>query len=120
MFTINARKRIKFYKKMPIKQFEDILDKIVPKCNRLLISKVVENLPGKDLDLYVKAVKSRNLKCYMYCNGARLNGDFLKALDQGIDFIRYSIIGYNPEQYRKWMNVDNFNLIISNIREAKE
>ncbi len=111
-----------FTRKMPIKQFESILDKIVPKYGNPIINLEGSGEPtmAKDLDSYVKAVKSRNLKCYMYCNGARLNGDFLKrVLDQGIDFIRYSIIGYNKEKYHKWMNIDNFDLIISNIKEAK-
>ena len=35
---------------------------------------------AKDLDLYIKAVKKRNLKCFMYCNGAKLNGDFMKKV----------------------------------------
>ena len=67
---------------------------------------------SKDLDKYVKIVKDKNLKCFMYCNGARLNGDFMKrVIDAGIDFIRFSIIGYDREQYIKWMNIDNFELI---------
>ena len=34
----------------------------------------------------------------MYCNGANLRGDFMKkVIDAGIDFIRFSIIGYNQE-----------------------
>ena len=54
----------------------------------------------------------------MYCNGARLNGDFIKKMvDAGIDFIRFSVIGYNKEQYKKWMNVDNFQLIKSNMQK---
>ena len=47
----------------------------------------------------------------MYCNGANLNGSFMeKVLDAGIDFIRFSIIGYNKEKYKEWMNIDNFDL----------
>ena len=54
----------------------------------------------------------------MYCNGARLNGDFMKkVVDAGIDFIRFSIIGYNKEKYKQWMNIDNFDLIKKNIHE---
>jgi radical SAM protein with 4Fe4S-binding SPASM domain len=76
---------------------------------------------AKDLDKYITAVKKRNLKCYMYCNGARLNGKFMKnVIDAGIDFIRFSVIGYNKEKYKKFMDVDNFELILSNIREIKE
>ena len=53
----------------------------------------------------------------MYCNGARLNGQFMKkVIDAGIDFIRISVIGYNRDLYKKWMNVDNFDLILSNLK----
>ena len=56
----------------------------------------------------------------MYCNGANLRGEFMKkVIDAGIDFIRFSIIGYNQNVYKKWMNIDNFDLIINNIVEAK-
>ena len=37
------------------------------------------------------------------------------VVDAGIDFIRISVIGYNRELYKKWMNIDNFNLILSNL-----
>ena len=42
------------------------------------------------------------------------------VVDAGIDFIRISVIGYNRELYKKWMNVDNFDLIKSNIIELKK
>jgi MoaA/NifB/PqqE/SkfB family radical SAM enzyme len=112
-----------FTRKMSIKEFERILDMIVPKYGKPIINLEGSGEPtmAKDLYEYVKAVKKRGLKCYMYCNGARLNGDFMKkVIDAGIDFIRFSIIGYNKETYKKWMNIDNFNLIIQNISEAKK
>ena len=57
----------------------------------------------------------------MYCNGARLNGKFMQdVIDAGIDFVRFGMIGYNKELYKKWMNIDNFDLIKSNIKEIKE
>ena len=57
----------------------------------------------------------------MYCNGARLNGQFMKdVVDAGIDFIRFSVIGYNRELYEKWMNIDNFELILKNLTELKK
>ena len=76
---------------------------------------------AKDLPEYVKAVKEKNLKCFMYCNGAKLNGKFMRdVVDAGIDFIRISVIGYNKEKYNQWMNADNFDLIISNLKELKQ
>ena len=40
-----------------------------------------------------------------------------EIIDAGIDLVRFSVIGYNKEKY-KWMDVDNFSLIKSNIRET--
>ena len=108
---------------MPLKEFERILDLIIPKYGKPLINLEGSGEPtmAKDLPQYIKAVKKRNLKCYMYCNGAKLNGDFLKkVLNEKIDFIRFSMIGYDKKTYLKWMNIDNFDLILSNIREAKK
>jgi len=112
-----------FKKKMPLIEFEKILDKLVPKYGYPLINLEGSGEPtmAKDLSKYVKAVKKRGLRCFMYCNGARLNGDFMKeVIDEGIDFIRFSIIGYNREKYLEWMNINNFDLILSNIFETKD
>ena len=112
-----------FTRKMHLKEFERILDMIIPKYGTPIINLEGSGEPtmAKDLYDYVHAVKKRGLKCYMYCNGANLRGDFMKkVIDAGIDFIRFSIIGYNQNVYKKWMNIDNFDLIIQNINEAKE
>ena len=111
-----------FTRKMPLIKFEKILDELVPKYGNPQINLEGSGEPtmAKDLFNYVKAVKKRNLKCFMYCNGARLKGDFMKkVIDAGIDFIRISVIGYNKDLYKKWMNIDNFDLILSNIEEMK-
>ena len=112
-----------FTRKMPLDEFEKILDKIVPKYGSPVINLEGSGEPtmAKDLDKYITAVKKRGLKCYMYCNGARLNGKFMNnIIDSGIDFIRFSVIGYNKEKYKKFMNVDNFELILKNISEIKK
>ena len=112
-----------FTRKMPLEKFKKILDDLVPKYGNPQINLEGSGEPtmAKDLFEYVKAVKNKGLKCFMYCNGARLNGDFMKkVIDAGIDFIRISVIGYNKELYKKWMNVDNFQLILSNLKEIKK
>tara|TARA_B100001964_G_scaffold237917_1_gene302369 strand:+ start:1411 stop:2373 length:963 start_codon:yes stop_codon:yes gene_type:complete len=111
-----------FTRKMPLTEFKDILDKIVPKYGKPIINLEGSGEPtmANDLHKYVDIVKSLALKCFMYCNAARLNGNFMRrVIDSGIDFIRISMIGYNREVYKKWMNVDNFELILSNIKETK-
>jgi MoaA/NifB/PqqE/SkfB family radical SAM enzyme len=112
-----------FTRKMPLERFKKILDDLVPKYGNPQINLEGSGEPtmAKDLPEYVKAVKEKGLKCFMYCNGARLNGEFMrKVIDAGIDFIRISVIGYNKDLYKKWMNIDNFNLIISNLNEIRD
>ena len=112
-----------FTRKMPLKQFENIIDMIVPKYGTPQINLEGSGEPtmAKDLPEYVKVVKKRGLKCFMYCNGSRLKDEFMKkVVDAGIDFIRVSVIGYNKEKYLKWMDVDNFDLIIKNVKELSE
>ena len=111
-----------FTRKMPLDEFKNILDQIIPKYGNPIINLEGSGEPtmAKDLAKYVSVVKSKNLKCFMYCNGARLNGSYMRGvIDAGIDFIRFSMIGYNREMYNKWMNIDNFDLIMNNISESK-
>ena len=112
-----------FTRKMPLKDFKKIIDDLVPKYGTPQINLEGSGEPtmAKDLPDYIKAVKEKNLKCFMYCNGARLNGEFMKqVIDAGIDFIRISVIGYNKEKYKKWMNIDNFDLIRDNIKQIQD
>jgi radical SAM protein with 4Fe4S-binding SPASM domain len=112
-----------FTRKMPLVEFKRILNELVPKYGNPQINLEGSGEPtmAKDLPEYIKAVKEKGLKCFMYCNGARLNGKFMRdVVDSGIDFIRISVIGYNKEKYNQWMNVDNFDLIISNLIELKQ
>lgn len=112
-----------FTRKMPLETFKKVLDKIVPKFGTPQINLEGSGEPtmAKDLPEYIKEVKKRGLKCFMYCNGARLNGKFMRdVIDAGIDFVRFSMIGYDKEQYKKWMNIDNFELIKSNIDEMAD
>jgi len=112
-----------FTRKMPLNEFKDILDQIIPKYGHPIINLEGSGEPtmAKDLHKYVSLVKSKNLKCFMYCNGARLTGNYMKeVIDAGIDFIRFSMIGYNRKEYQKWMDIDNFDLIIDNILKANE
>jgi hypothetical protein len=42
------------------------------------------------------------------------------VIDAGLDFVRFSFIGYTPELYKKWMSKDNYQLIIDNAIETSE
>lgn len=110
-----------FLRKMPLTQFTDILDQVKE------YGKPTINLEGSgeptmvtDLPDYIQACTDRGLKSYMYCNGARFRDQYMRdCIDAGLSLIRFSVIGYNRETYAKWMNVDNFDLIKDNARQAK-
>ena len=111
-----------FLKKMPLSQFEDI----VAQCAEHNVK--VINLEGsgeptlnRDLPKYVEIVKKYGAKAYIYSNGKNMSGSFMKdTVDAGLDFFRFSIIGYNEETYKKWMNSPFFNLVIKNAKDMKE
>jgi len=110
-------------RKMPLKQFKSILDQIVPKYGTPQINLEGSGEPtlAKDLHKYVREVKKRGLKCYIYTNGYNLRGDYMKRIvDEGIDFIRCSVIGYDAEKYKKWMDCDNFYRVRSNLMDTMD
>ena len=110
-------------RKMHLSQFEDILDQITPKYGtpQINLEGSGEATLAKDLDKYVASVKKRGLVCYMYTNAERLHGDFMKrVVDAGIDFIRCSVIGYNPEKYKYWMDADKFIRVRTNVIELQD
>ena len=109
-----------FLRKMPLPLFESILDQVVEVGNPAInLEGSGEPTMAKDLPLYVQACTDRNLKPIIYCNGANLNGQYMRdVIDAGMSMIRFSMIGSTQEEYHTRMNVDNFELIKSNIREA--
>jgi len=107
-------------RKMPLGLFKSILDQ--------LPGKPVINLEGsgeptlaKDLPKYIKECTKRGFKSFMYSNGSFMQGNFMKeCVDAGIDFVRFSCIGYNKKLYKQWMGEDNFYNILQNAQELNE
>ena len=111
-----------FTKMMPLSQFEDILDQIVPKYGHPVINLEGSGEPtlAKKLPLYVEAVAKRGCKSFMYTNGSYMSGHFMHdVIDAGLDFVRFSNIGYNSEKYLEWMRKDNFYRVRDNAIETK-
>jgi len=109
-------------KKMSLYDFE----KYVAQCAEAGLN--VVNLEGsgeptlnRDLAEYVKIVKKYGAKAFMFSNGRLMKDDFMKGVvDAGVDFFRFSIVGYNEEKYREWMNSPFYNLVINNLNEMQE
>ena len=109
-------------KKMSLEAFEDA----VAQCAEAGLN--VVNLEGSgeptlnnDLPKYIEIVKKYGAKAFMFSNGFKMSGDFMKeVIDAGADFFRFSIIGYNKELYQKWMNSPYFDKVIRNLHETQE
>lgn len=111
-----------FTRKMPLDLFESVLDQITPRYGTPVINLEGSGEPtlAQDLPLYVEACTRRGLPSFMYCNGALLKGTFMQdVVDAGIDFVRFSCIGYNRELYAKWMSTDNFDLVKQNAIDTQ-
>ena len=117
--TTGARGK-NWLKKMPLDVFEDY----VAQCAEAGLN--VVNLEGsgeptlnRNLPEYVAIVKKYGAKAFMFTNGYRMTGQFMhEVVDAGADFIRFSMIGYNEETYRKWMNSSSFKTVKYNLEET--
>jgi organic radical activating enzyme len=107
-------------RKMPLSMFENILDQL-PGNPVINLEGSGEPTLAKDLPLYIEACTKRNFPSFMYTNGSFFSGHFMQdCIDAGLSFARFSCIGYNKEKYCEWMNVDNFDLLKTNVIKAKE
>ena len=73
---------------------------------------------------YIKIVKRYNAQAVIFSNGFKMKGQYMKdCVDAGLDFFRFSVIGYDEASYQKWMHNtrgSTFTKIKQNIREMKE
>jgi len=107
-------------RKMPLTLFDNII-KQIPGKPVIQLEGSGEAFMAKDLHKYIELVSKNNFKSYVYTNGSFTHGERMKkAIDAGLDFIRFSCIGYTPFLYKKWMSKDNFDLVKRNILETKE
>jgi wyosine [tRNA(Phe)-imidazoG37] synthetase (radical SAM superfamily) len=105
-------------KKMPLDMFEDAIRQTRPRVVNLEGSG--EPTLNRDLPRYIEIVKKYDAKAYIFSNGLRMQGKFMRdCVDAGLDFYRFSIIGYNAETYSKWMSSPNFDRVIDNMKQMR-
>jgi len=112
----------KWLKKISLKDFE----RIVSECAQHGLN--VVNLEGsgeptlnRNLPEYISIVRKYGAKPFIYTNGHRLQGNFMKeCVDAGLALARFSVIGYNQLKYIQWMNIDGFEQVKKNAIEMKE
>lgn len=77
-----------------------------------------------NLHEYIKIVKKYGAKAFMFSNGWRMKGQFMRdCVDAGLDFYRFSVIGYDEKTYDKWMHNrvgGNFNELCANINAMRQ
>jgi wyosine [tRNA(Phe)-imidazoG37] synthetase (radical SAM superfamily) len=108
--------------KMSLTEFEDN----VAQCAEAGLN--VVNLEGSgeptlnnNLPEYIAIVKKYGAKAFMFSNGMKMSGQFMKdVIDAGTDFFRFSIIGYNEEKYKEWMNSPFFRKVYNNLVETQQ
>ena len=106
-------------KKMPLKEFERLLDEIKP--NLVNLDGSGEATLNFNLPDYIQACTDRGIKSYIFSNGFKMSGDYMKrCVDAGLTYYRFSIIGYDQLTYMKWMNKDAFNQILNNALDMVE
>ena len=112
-----------FLRRMPLHMFEDILDELSPKYGTPLINLEGSGEPTmiKELPEYIEACTKRGLRSYIYSNGSNMSGDFMKdCVNAGLGLFRFSVIGYNRNKYKEWMNIDNWDMIKENATRMVE
>lgn len=94
-----------FLKKMTLKEFEDNVADCAQHGLRVVnLDGSGEATLNRNLPKYIEIVKKYNAKAFIFSNGYRMEGQFMKdCVDAGLDFYRFSWIGYDWKQYDKWM-----------------
>lgn len=112
-----------FLKKMPLTMFEDAVAQCAEKgLNVVNLDGSGEATLNANLPKYIEIVKKYNAKAYIFSNGRRMRDQYMKdCVDAGLDLFRFSIIGYDVQTYRKWMNSpDGFNIVTLNLKEMQD
>ena len=84
----------------------------------------MENPPfARNLDEYIKIVKKYDAKAFCFSNGYRMFGRYMqRCVDAGLDFYRFSMIGYDANKYNEMMHSigGNFDMICENIMQMQD
>lgn len=106
-------------RKMPMDLFENILQQL--DGNPLIeLEGSGEPFLAKDLPEYINRCKSYGFKTYIKTNGSTSKQSLKAAADAGLDFIRFSVLGYNKHSYLKNMGQDNWYKVLDNIDYIKD
>ena len=111
-----------FLKKMSIDEFKYYVEQCVDRGVKVVnLEGSGEATLNRNLPEYIQILTDYNVSSFIFSNAFRFKGDFMKkCVDAGLSRIRFSIIGYNKEKYKEWMNRDAFEFVRENAIEAQE
>jgi MoaA/NifB/PqqE/SkfB family radical SAM enzyme len=111
-----------FLKKMSLDEFERVVSEAAKHGLRVVnLEGSGEPTLNSDLPEYISVVKKYGAQAVIFSNGYRMHGQFMKdCVDAGLDYFRFSVIGYNREEYKKWMSIDAFGQIVEQAVSMQE
>ena len=111
-----------FLKKMSIDDFSYYAKQCIDRGVKVVnLEGSGEPTLNRNLPHYIQILTDYNIKSFIFSNGFKFKGDLMKqCVDAGLSRIRFSIIGYNSEKYKEWMNRDAFELVKQNAIKAQE
>ena len=115
----------RFLQKMSLMEFEDNVRDCAKHGLRVVnLEGSGEPTLARNLDEYIKIVKKYNALAFCFSNGYRMFGRYMKrCVDAGLDFYRFSMIGYDTNKYNEMMHNrigGNFDMICENIMEMQD
>ena len=115
----------RFLKKMNLLDFEDNVRDCAKHGLRVVnLEGSGEPTLARNLPEYIKIVKKYNALAFCFSNGFRMHGKFMRdCVDAGLDFFRFSMIGYNKDKYTEMMHNrvgGNFDKVCKNIKEMQK
>jgi len=109
-----------FKKSLNLELFTKIVDQALPLGLKYVnLSGSGEPLLNKNLEVFIKYLKSKNLISMIYTNGQLLNKKRFDSLcEAGISIIKVSCMGWDKESYKYWMSKDSFEMVRGNLKEC--
>ena len=115
----------RFLQKMSLMEFENNVRDCAKHGLRVVnLEGSGEPTLARNLDEYIKIVKKYNAKAFCFSNGYRMFGRYMqRCVDAGLDFYRFSMIGYDTNKYNEMMHNrigGNFDMICENIMQMQD
>jgi MoaA/NifB/PqqE/SkfB family radical SAM enzyme len=107
-----------FRRRMKLDEFErNVADCAQHGLNVVNLDGSGEATMNKDLPEYIKIVKKYGAQCVIFSNGYKMEGQYMRdCVDAGLDFFRFSIIGYDEETFARWQ----YNRVGATLEKIKQ